>query len=707
MNKSKVKLLNGIAGSAKSSRVDWFFSSKEINYERFTSTNKLKNDAENRYGVRCNTIAGGLFQTEDYEFYSCEREAPCDNIVIDEVLQSNVKAFDWIRNHVGTINMVVCTDDRQLLAPENSKLMMERFNEFRKEDFVIEGNCNETLRPVNDITRDCFYGAYRAAFERQNLFRLYCYGKWILAPKIISYEEMKFRYEDVYICHTNEIEEAIYNDNQLMNDYNGELIPKGRIAKRVGAASNKYPILPQSLVENGRDAYYQFANIGTPSRYQGSEVHPGKRLYFVVNNDSAVTNVEFYTVITRCKDIESLVVVVKKRSQEVMKINSFMGKPVVCAEWAAIAEDADISDELRKAIESQEEKKIFVPEQLYNEAMRIASEGGKDVRDGVVFFGNKSIMKSRKEEEPVGKDLIFRLIKNSPELQYDYMDEFYNYVQASRRACNRKCMDVIHPPYPHIAEVKRVIKSGENCYYEYKRKEDYQYGIDLKSAFPHILAFYPIANRYGIAAGTISKMTIRWWDVYGSSVFPDGTIINDLAKSLLPLDGAEYDYICSTTFQVGCNYGRELHAMCHKDVESNEMLKRMKYGVLAKPFLRQYYSEEGELLRYIKDDKHRSELLISSILCALTDIMLTIRECVYHGAEKGMTIVDCLYFDTDEDIEEIAARIETAVPSVDFRIFQNDDGKEILYQSYAHLMTKREIKNQKERARRLAKMAKI
>ena len=82
LNPQIVKIICGIAGSAKSSNIDKFFRTKGIDYARFTSTNKLKRDARDRYGCYCDTIAGGLFHTDDGLFFSEEKDSPYENIAL-------------------------------------------------------------------------------------------------------------------------------------------------------------------------------------------------------------------------------------------------------------------------------------------------------------------------------------------------------------------------------------------------------------------------------------------------------------------------------------------------------------------------------------------------------------------------------------------------------------------------------------------------
>ena len=112
LDKNKIKIIDGIAGSAKSSGVDGFLKERGIDYFRVTSTNKLKRDALERYGGHVDTIAGGLFNTEDGLFFSDEKDIREDTVVIDEALQTSHKVFEWCRNHVGEVNIIITTDSR-------------------------------------------------------------------------------------------------------------------------------------------------------------------------------------------------------------------------------------------------------------------------------------------------------------------------------------------------------------------------------------------------------------------------------------------------------------------------------------------------------------------------------------------------------------------------------------------------------------------
>lgn len=74
LDASRVKILDGIAGSGKSSAIDAFLKAEGVEYVRLTSTNKLKRDALARYGGEVYTIAGGIFTNIDGSFYVEEKE---------------------------------------------------------------------------------------------------------------------------------------------------------------------------------------------------------------------------------------------------------------------------------------------------------------------------------------------------------------------------------------------------------------------------------------------------------------------------------------------------------------------------------------------------------------------------------------------------------------------------------------------------------
>lgn len=122
LNPDLVKVVYGVAGRGKSSVINDFFQSRNIPYLWTTSTNKLKRDAQERYGCEASTVCSALFTSENGRFYLEEKDPEYKNIIIDEILQTSPRVLDWIKNHKGRYNIIVLTDTHQMLAREDGAI---------------------------------------------------------------------------------------------------------------------------------------------------------------------------------------------------------------------------------------------------------------------------------------------------------------------------------------------------------------------------------------------------------------------------------------------------------------------------------------------------------------------------------------------------------------------------------------------------------
>lgn len=122
LNPDLVKVVYGVAGRGKSSVINDFFQSRNIPYLWTTSTNKLKRDAQERYGCEASTVCSALFTSENGRFYIEEKDPEYKNIIIDEILQTSPRVLDWIKNHKGRYNIIVLTDTHQMLAREDGAI---------------------------------------------------------------------------------------------------------------------------------------------------------------------------------------------------------------------------------------------------------------------------------------------------------------------------------------------------------------------------------------------------------------------------------------------------------------------------------------------------------------------------------------------------------------------------------------------------------
>ena len=328
LDASKVKVIHGVAGRGKSSVVNSFLKSNGVDFLWTTSTNKLKRDAIERYNCEASTVCSALFKNENGRFYCDEKEINKGTVIIDEILQTNVKVLDWIEHHRNIVNIIVMTDTHQMLAIDNnSSMFVQRFNEFMKLPYVIVDEGFETKRARDKETKDKIEALYKTSNEDATEF-----VKDLNAHRfdLIKYEDMDFNTNDVYITHLNETEEMLYRDKQLASLFfnNDELICKGSISNKPPKDLSRYPILSQLQAERMHSqAYLQLANVGSITRYQGSEVTDTQKLYYIITQDSRITNREWYTVVSRCWKLDSIVIVLAPKKR-VNKLTAFNGKKV-------------------------------------------------------------------------------------------------------------------------------------------------------------------------------------------------------------------------------------------------------------------------------------------------------------------------------------------------------------------------------------------
>lgn len=328
LDASKVKVIHGVAGRGKSSLVNEFFKIHNVDFLWTTSTNKLKRDAQERYACEAATVCSALFKNENGRFYCEEKEINKNTVIIDEILQTSVKVLDWIEHHRNVVNIIIMTDTHQMLSVDNNaSAFIKKFNEFMKSSYVIVDEGFETKRARDKETKDKIEYLYTKANNELTQFT-----KDLNTNRfaIVKYEDMDFNTKDVYITHLNETEEMLYRDKKLASMFfnDDELICKGSIASKTPKDLSKYPILSQLQAEKIRSqAYLQLANVGSITRYQGSEVTDKQKLYYIITLDSKITNREWYTVVSRCWKLDSIVIVLATR-RRVEKLTTFNNRKI-------------------------------------------------------------------------------------------------------------------------------------------------------------------------------------------------------------------------------------------------------------------------------------------------------------------------------------------------------------------------------------------
>lgn len=209
---------------------------------------------------------------------------------------------------------------------------IDKFMEFLDKPYVKKDEGKETKRAThNNITDYETKAKIEELYEKSSdTFGQFDRDLESGLFDIINYEEMPFSTKDIYITHLNVTEDFLYRDKSFAtSSFNSdELIPKGSIASRPPKDYTRYPILSQLQANKlGSRAYYQLANVGSCTRYQGSECRSDQKLYYIITQDSKVTDREWYTVVSRCWSLSSIIIVIAHRKDH-EQITTFAGKKV-------------------------------------------------------------------------------------------------------------------------------------------------------------------------------------------------------------------------------------------------------------------------------------------------------------------------------------------------------------------------------------------
>ena len=704
LDKNKVKVLNGIAGSAKSSNIDKILTDYGIEYGRYTSTNKLKRDAENRYGGHNDTIAGGLFKTVDGSFFSEEREVVWDTVVIDEILQTDSRVLRWIENHRGTVNIIVCTDTHQMLAPEYGEKFLKKFLEFCENPWVVMVNLEKTYRARTEETEKYYHKCYDAVDKGHYLYR-----RDKENFKIIPFAAMPYNHEDIYICHTNACENYLFEMYDIQNDYEAPLIPKGMIARKYPKNPKKYPILSQENAKGRQVGYWQPEDIGTPTRYQGSEVRSGQKCYYLVESFSKVEPREWYTVVSRMWDIRDLIIVICEVPKPV-ELKEFNGKPIKKTKTAILKDDIELEDgrKLSEIVNSSTEKTVSIP---WQDMRRIVEniENTDDIHysEDRVYFGGKKVMIEGGEIKAKKQAITMSsLLSKESDFDFKNMGLFMQkFESVQRKYYGQVIID-------HIRQVSlRMDEPGRD-------KRSFQYGLDIKASYPTILKyeklpkgglFYPAPEEY--SGGMVNSGKVDWYigDVDGIN----GPFIctGEFAEIFVSDGWKTFRYIGTSESRIGSRMGDTLYDMSFRSIESNEKRKAIHYGLMDRQWLesieRDKYGVPGA---YTINERNNHQLLMVAIRSIQATVILKIKNIIYgtYFKKYGNINCDCIYFDYDGDIQELGDKIKAELPNYDFRIFKNSDEDKkanVLYQTYPDLMSEKDLKRKRDRERIAEKRA--
>lgn len=673
-----IKVIDGIAGAGKSSIIDRFFKDNGKIYGRYTSTNVLKRDAQKRYpDTNIETVASGLFKTdaEHRIFYNEPKDVEYDNIVIDEILQTSPKVIDYCYEMIGKKNFIITTDTKQMLAPECGEKLLTKFLEMQNDPRVIWITLTESKRPVNKYTADIYKDAYSSATElSDSLFKKY--SKTLNKGSYFNYT---FTKDDIILPHTKDIEDFIFRDIDPRAK-NFELIPKGSIGRNVPKNLDNYPVASQKdAEEHNLRRYLQPKNICTVTRFVGSEIKPGIRGFFVVEDISRVLNREFYTLLTRFKDINDLTILTIDLP-DTDELRTFCRKPVKVHGYLSI--DKELPE-----IDKNLKNGTLKPE-ILEEIVKSHKNDKVSYDTNMIFYKGKKIYSKESELKSSTKREYTpsSIMKKDEKMHYSYTAQIY-------RILEKNGIDQI--TYPNL------IRRGH--------KEKYQWELDLYSAYPSIMSqeLVPTDGFITYQKGQPGKLDFY---VYrkADGIIGEGTLFTQILEEAIP-DG---EYLFSIPAERGCKAGAFLFDKAHRSVESKSTLKEFHWGYYQKKFLTPVYNG-SEVEYYELNENFIYEIMMVSILTVLCKIVYTLskdRDCT--------TVVDAVHFNEESDIERLKELMSGRFPNYEFRVIDKDGhtfwkpvseekfwvvedtdptGKHIVYKNYPDLKTEKDIRREAKR----------
>lgn len=666
LDSTKINFIVGEGGCAKSSDTVKFLKEhhSESDILWTTSTHQNRKSAEKRFGIEASTIAGGLFKTKGGRFYAEMKEPKQSVIVLDEFLQADKKVFDWALAFAGKKKIIFLGDTHQMLAPEQEG-MIQKCMDFMKRPEVVVSELKYTMRAWDDETRKAYSYYYNLPDDimhsTEKLKTLY---------PTINYEDMPFNTDDIYICHKNSFERWLYLDKQLASRDDIERIAKGTIAGQKNPSTKTYPTLCQEEAEKSKSkAYFQVANVATATRFQGSEVPDGNKLYYMIPRNSKISNREVYTVITRLHHISDLVLVDCGDIPELQDLKTFKGKPVKKEVYLHIDYDGESQFVTKKEMHEFLEKNYPDTDTIYYNKEVVYSNKFSD-KDKIVAMQVKGA-KLYQPEFSGKKISAGSLARRDGALQYSYIPAIYKELEEN--------------DLNHIRAPRLLGRSPKN--------RGISYQLDLSGAYPLILKYCEMPID-GTISYTEDKELMNFY-IYKGSAFSNGSIMNDVLADLVKTEGlGEVKYIFSVPKKVGCSAGEYLYDMYHKSIEDKAKTKdEIHYGYWEKPYIK--LSPEGDC--YLIKEQYRYELLMASIISYQSYYIYNLQKAM----EAKYHLVDAVYMEEYPD-DEMFKRINSVLPGfLEWKIVDNKADK-VVYMNYEPPKSKADNKKEKMRAKRAA-----
>ena len=626
MNKNKVKIINGIAGSGKSTSTVNELRKLGSNFCLASFSNALKFAAEDKFGCKVDTICSACFVNTPFPRYEEKEVKGVDTIVTDEILLDGVDTIKWIMHNVGKVNIIALTDSRQMLNADNGREVLKAFEKLCASKNTICVEVTETKRARNDETVNMYNTLFNINSNQllgiQDVVDLF-------KCDVVSFNDIDFSKKNTYICHSNKIEHEIYKRYDLSNNRDNDLIPKNHISRKRDIDLNKYPICDQiTAIDKKLDSYLQVANVATPTRFQGKEVSVGDECYFIIERNNLFTGREIYTVGTRCQDMKSLHLVIidieeYKDPEYIQHTKVVSAKRLDIPDYDGKFKYVTVGDIAKVIKQYGDENTNYYPDYI--------TSGNK------VIYSSLSASSLNKfadiNEDPDNYTVTIRKVKGGRRksiksitkkdttMHFDYMPKVYDILKID-----------VKPPR---------INNPSGC-----SKNQFEKLCDIYSAFPTVLHNAPMPKA-GVLYEEYDENLLNFYIYKGNVVTRGSLITEELAKLL-----GESEYMFSTEKQIGCEIGHYTYEESRKSKEKKKAVNNtFLWGILESDYYRrEQVISKGELVyRYVKHECNTLELVACALWSSLCCVMLNAINSL--GIKSFMVVTDGLYYTSDKEPE--------------------------------------------------------
>lgn len=671
LDKRKVKVIDGIAGSGKSSGLHRWLTDRGIEYLRCTSSRLLARDASDRYQMPVKTIASGLFKKNpnSWAFYENPVDPELETVVIDEILQTDPAVFEWAAAHRCKHNIFITCDSEQCLSPKNEAQMKEALSSFIKSSKVVYVSIDQTKRASDELTNKWYQAAYAAAKKGD----MSAFKRSESKLPHIKYDDLIYSDDDVYIPYTNEIERDLFQRFDLYHHYDGWLVPKGALqgTPRQYEDPSNHSILPQIDADEGVASYWQLKNVATVQRLQGTEVESEQKCFFIMDRGAFINQRTWYTVITRCKDIRSLVVCVRDVNETPTTLEIYNDAPVKKMQWF-IADG--FTDSEGRTIEDMIDGDGLISDVDFWDQLTRKIQQSQEIayRTSAVIVGDQVIRLKGKDDEPQRLNII-KEIKKAGTFNFSYNDQLYKLYESAQHKYGTKtaAAPFISPTLVRLDRKRLTVFDGLD-YWEYRDYKEYEYMIDLKAAYPTILAEsqIPIDGQIRIDPDADG---LRLY-VGHCDYLPNGCVLTEPLKDFIDRGNrhmsVDWQYLCTVPFSRGCQLGHKVLKYYKGTIRQYHLAHNIHWGVLEKAYIRPWNWDHDIPTLYVKEPDAIYAPIMIAIRSGLALKLLQLKDLILNDLTAGSTNADQLYFDSTLSPEQMVQMINQVYPNLQYRLYR-------------------------------------